>query len=160
TSELHLQHKLRLTRKEALERVKNAVSYARTLCGDVEFSPEDASRSDPEFLFEVLEAAVLAGATTLNIPDTVGYATPEEYGALISAIRRHVRGVDGVILSVHCHDDLGMAVANSLAGLRAGARQVEVAVNGIGERAGNCALEELVMALRTRARVYGLQTNV
>jgi 2-isopropylmalate synthase len=160
TSDLHLTHKLRISRRDAVERVKSAVSHARALCADVEFSPEDASRSDPEFLFEVLETAIRAGATTLNIPDTVGYATPEEYGALIAAIRTHVRGVDGVILSVHCHDDLGLAVANSLSGLRAGARQVEVAVNGIGERAGNCALEELVMALRTRAKVYGLSTNV
>jgi 2-isopropylmalate synthase len=158
TSDLHMQHKLRMSRVEVLEAVRMSVRYARSLCADVEFSTEDGSRSDPEFLVEVCQEAVRAGATTLNIPDTVGYATPDEYGALIKLLRERVEGE--VVFSVHCHDDLGLAVANSLAGLRAGARQVEVAINGIGERAGNCALEELVMALRTRPQVFGLRTSI
>src|SRR6185436_15526913 len=128
-----------------------------SLCADVEFSAEDASRSDPAFLIEVLSEAARAGATTLNVPDTVGYATPEEYFALITLLREKVPGEP--VFSVHCHDDLGLATANTLAGLRAGARQAEVAVNGIGERAGNCALEEVVMALRTRPQ-YGMTTNI
>jgi 2-isopropylmalate synthase len=160
TSELHMKHKLRMTRADVLARVEEMVGYARSLCADVEFSPEDAGRSDPEFLYEVLTRAVRAGATTLNIPDTVGYTTPEEFGALIRGIRAHVPGVEGVIISVHCHDDLGLATANTLAGLVAGARQAEVTINGIGERAGNTSLEEVVMALATRAARLGLRTNV
>ena len=160
TSDLHLEHKLRMTRDEVKVRVADMVGYARSLCEDIEFSPEDAGRSDPAFLYEVLEIAIAAGATTLNIPDTVGYTMPDEFGALIAGIRANVPGVDRVVLSVHCHDDLGLAVANTLAGLRAGARQAEVAVNGIGERAGNCSLEEVVMALRTRRKLIGLDTGV
>src|SRR6476469_7326561 len=136
------------------------ISYARGFCDDIEFSPEDAGRSDPLFLYEVLEVALKAGATTLNIPDTVGYTMPDEFGALIAGIRANVPGIDKAIISVHCHDDLGLAVANTLAGLRAGARQAEVAINGIGERAGNCALEEVVMALHTRFWLHKLRTGI
>jgi 2-isopropylmalate synthase len=160
TSELHMKHKLRMTRNEVLQRVRATVSLARSLVEDVEFSPEDAGRSDPEFLYRVVEAAIEAGASTVNIPDTVGYTTPDEFGALIAGILRHVPNVGRATISVHCHDDLGLAVANTLAGLKAGARQAEVTVNGIGERAGNCALEEVVMALHTRQRFYHLRTGV
>ncbi len=158
TSDLHLVHKLRLTRAQVLATVAESVAYARKLCADVEFSPEDATRSDPAFLHEVLDAAVRAGATTLNIPDTVGYTTPEEMGSLIAGIRARVP--ERVVISVHCHDDLGLAAANTLAGLRAGARQAEVTLNGIGERAGNTSLEEVVMAIHTRAARYGLRTGI
>jgi 2-isopropylmalate synthase len=160
TSDIHLEHKLRMTRRQVLDAVRAAVTYARTLCDDVEFSPEDAGRSDPAFLHEVLAVAVECGATTLNIPDTVGYTTPEEYGAMIAGVCAAVPGADGVVISTHCHDDLGLAVANSLAGVRAGARQVECTVNGVGERAGNASLEEVVMALHTRRRFFGVDTNV
>jgi 2-isopropylmalate synthase len=160
TSELHMSHKLRMTRKEVLARVGEMVAYARERCSDVEFSPEDAGRSDPEFLWQVLEVAIKAGATTLNIPDTVGYTTPDEFFQMIAGIRKNVRGIEHAVISVHCHDDLGLATSNTLAGLRAGARQCEVTMNGIGERAGNCSLEEVVMALRTRPRVFGLRTGI
>ena len=160
TSDLHIEHKLRMTRDDVIARVADMVAYARSLCADVEFSAEDAGRSDPVFLHAVLEVAIRAGATTLNIPDTVGYTTPDEFGALIARIRTSVPGVDGVVLSVHCHDDLGLATANSLAGIRAGARQAEVTINGIGERAGNSSLEELVMALHTRRAALGLTTGI
>jgi 2-isopropylmalate synthase len=160
TSDLHLEHKLRMSRAQVADAVAAMVCYARSLCPNVEFSPEDAGRSDPEFLHEVLTIAVECGATTLNIPDTVGYTTPEEYGAIIAGIRAHVPGVEHVVLSVHCHDDLGLAVANSLAGVRAGARQVECTINGIGERAGNASLEEVVMALHARRRFFGVVTGV
>jgi 2-isopropylmalate synthase len=160
TSDIHLEHKLRMTRAQVLEQVGAMVRYARSLCADVEFSPEDAGRSDPAFLHEVVRVAVAAGATTLNIPDTVGYLTPDEYGAMIAGIRAAVPERAGVVLSTHCHDDLGLAVANSLAGVRAGARQVECTINGIGERAGNAALEEVVMALQTRPQFYGARTQI
>ncbi|GAP07740.1 MAG TPA: 2-isopropylmalate synthase [Anaerolinea thermolimosa] len=160
TSEIHMQYKLRMTREQVVERVREMVSYARSLCEDVEFSPEDAGRSDPEFLYEVLGVAIEAGATTLNIPDTVGYTLPEEFGALIAGIIRHTPGIENCIVSVHCHNDLGLATANTLAGLAAGARQAEVTVNGIGERAGNTALEEVVMALHTRRPVFNLSTGI
>jgi 2-isopropylmalate synthase len=160
TSDIHLEHKLRMTREQVLDRVREMVAYARSKCEDVEFSPEDAGRSDPEFLYRVLETAIASGATTLNIPDTVGYTTPEEFGGLIAGIKKHVRGIEKAVISVHCHDDLGMAVANSLAGIRAGARQAEVTINGIGERAGNASLEELVMALHTRRALFGLSTGI
>jgi len=161
TSDVHLQFKLQMTREAALRRVDEMVRLARSCTADVEFSPEDASRSNVEYLHEVLRVAIEAGATTLNIPDTVGYATPEEYFALISGIRERVLGErDDIVLSTHCHDDLGMAVANSLAGVRGGARQVECTINGIGERAGNAALEEVVMALRTRRETYGVDTGI
>jgi 2-isopropylmalate synthase len=160
TSELHMLHKLRMTRAEVLTRVGDMVRHARSLCDDVEFSPEDAGRSDPEFLYEVLTIAISAGAKTLNIPDTVGYTTPDEFGALIAGIHKHVTGAAGVILSVHCHDDLGLATANTLAGIAAGARQAEVTINGIGERAGNSSLEEVVMALHTRAARFDAATQI
>ncbi len=160
TSELHMKHKLGMTHAQVVERVRTSVLRARSLCDDVEFSPEDAGRSDPAFLYEVLDEAIRAGATTVNIPDTVGYTLPDEYGALIAGIVERVPGIDRVTVSVHCHDDLGLATANTLAGLKAGARQAEVAVNGIGERAGNCALEEVVMALHTRYWLLGLKTGI
>jgi len=160
TSELHMKHKLRMTPAEVLTRAEDMVAHAKSLCDDVEFSPEDAGRTVPEFLYEVLAATIRAGATTLNIPDTVGYTTPDEFGALIRGIRENVPGIGDVIISVHCHDDLGLATANSLAGILAGARQAEVTINGIGERAGNTSLEEVVMALATRAAKFGLRTGV
>jgi 2-isopropylmalate synthase len=136
------------------------VAYAYSLCKDIEFSPEDAGRSDPEFLYEVLAEAIRAGATTLNIPDTVGYCTPDEFGGLIAGILKNTPGVDNCIISTHCHNDLGLATANTLAGIKAGARQVEVTINGIGERAGNTSLEEVVMALQTRHPVFNINTGV
>jgi 2-isopropylmalate synthase len=160
TSDIHLAFKLKITRAQALQKAQEAVAYARTLCDDVEFSPEDATRSDVDYLCAVLQATVDAGATTLNIPDTVGYTTPEEFSALIATIRARIRGLENVILSVHCHNDLGLAVANSLAAIQAGARQVEGTVNGIGERAGNAALEEIVMAMRVRADQYPFEVGV
>lgn len=160
TSDIHMQHKLRMTRQQVLNTVTEMVAYARSLCDDIEFSPEDASRSDHEFLYEALRCAAEAGATTLNIPDTVGYSTPTEYASLIHGIRENVPGLESVVLSAHCHDDLGLAVANSLAGVSAGARQVECTVNGIGERAGNASLEEVIMALHTRRTFFGLETGV
>ncbi len=160
TSDIHLKYKLNMSREQAVERVREMVSYAKSLCDDVEFSPEDSGRSDPEYLCDVLEVAINSGATTLNIPDTVGYTTPEEFGALIKGLLEHTPGADRVTWSVHCHDDLGLATANTLAGVTNGARQVEVTVNGIGERAGNTSLEEIVMALKTRAAVFGLNSGV
>jgi 2-isopropylmalate synthase len=160
TSDIHLQHKLRISREECVRRVDEMVTYARSLCEDVEFSPEDGGRSDPEFLYQVLEVAIKAGATTLNIPDTVGYTTPQEFGALIAGILEHVPGAQDVIISAHCHNDLGLATANTLAAIQNGARQAEVTMNGIGERAGNTSLEEIVMTLHTRPTVYGVRTNI
>ncbi len=160
TSDIHMKHKLKLTRPEVIQQASEMVSFASALCADVEFSPEDAGRSDPEFLVEVLTAVIEAGATTLNIPDTVGYTTPDEYGALIAHLIEKTPGADKVIWSVHCHNDLGLATANTLAGLKAGARQAEVTINGIGERAGNTSLEEIVMALRTRFSHYHLDTQI
>ena len=160
TSDIHMQHKLRMSRPEVLARVREMVGYASSLCADVEFSPEDAGRSEPAFLYSVLETAIEAGATTINVPDTVGYNMPEEYGALIAGIVGNVRGIERVVISTHCHNDLGLATANALAGVRAGARQVECTVNGIGERAGNTALEEVVMAIHTRHGLYGLTTGI
>lgn len=160
TSPIHMRYKLRMQPEEVVERVREMVSYARSLCADVEFSPEDAGRSDPEFLYFVLGEAIKAGATTLNIPDTVGYTTPDEFGKLIAGILAHTPGIEGAVVSVHTHDDLGLATANALAGIRAGARQVEVTVNGIGERAGNTSLEEVVMTLHTRRSLFGLETGI
>jgi len=161
TSEIHMKQKLKMDPEEVIQRVSEMVTYARTLCTDVEFSPEDAGRSDPEFLYVVLSEAIKAGATTLNIPDTVGYTTPDEYFKLIEGIIKNTPGMhDGITVSVHCHDDLGMATANTLAGIQAGARQAEVTVNGIGERAGNTSLEEVVMALKTRHPVFELETGI
>lgn len=160
TSEIHMKHKLRLDPEEVVERVGNMVRYARSLCEDIEFSPEDAGRSDPEFLKVVLKVAIEAGATTLNIPDTVGYTVPDEYFRLMHKLISETEGTEKVIWSTHCHNDLGLATANTLAGIRAGARQVEVTLNGIGERAGNTSLEEVVMALKTRESVFGVDTNI
>lgn len=160
TSDIHMEYKLRMSRDEILETVGDMVEYAKSLCDNVEFSPEDAARSDPEFLVKVLEVAIRAGATTLNIPDTVGYTTPDEFGGLIQYLRENVPGGKDVIFSVHCHNDLGLATANTLAGIRNGARQIEVTVNGIGERAGNTSLEETVMALYTRSSVFDLTTEI
>ncbi len=160
TSEIHMQYKLKMPREQVVEKVREMVSLARSLCADVEFSPEDAGRSDPRFLYVVLDEAIRAGATTLNIPDTVGYTMPDEFGGLIGGIIRNTPGIDRCTVSVHCHNDLGMATANTLAGLKAGARQAEVTINGIGERAGNTALEEVVMALQTRRPVFNLETGI
>ncbi len=161
TSEIHMKYKLRMTPDQVLERVKSAVSFARRFTDDVEFSCEDATRSEREFLYRVIETAISAGATVINIPDTVGYAVPEEFGELISDIVNSVPSIDRVILSVHCHDDLGLATANSLTAVKHGARQVECTINGIGERAGNAALEEIVMTLRVRKDYFGdLETGI
>jgi len=161
TSAIHREFKLKKAKDEIVKQAINAVKMALSFCKDIEFSPEDASRTEPEFLCEVVQAVIEAGATTVNIPDTVGYAVPEQYGALIHTLKTKVPNIDKAILSVHCHDDLGMAVANSLAGVRNGARQIECTINGIGERAGNAALEEIVMALRTRADYFeGYSTGI
>jgi 2-isopropylmalate synthase len=160
TSELHMKHKLRMSPADVLTRVSDMVAFAKSFCQDVEFSPEDAGRSATDFLYEVLARAIRAGATTLNIPDTVGYTTPDEFGALIKGIKQNVPGAEGVVISVHCHDDLGLATANSLAGILAGARQAEVTINGIGERAGNTSLEEVVMAIATRSAKFNLRTGI
>ena len=160
TSDIHLKYKLRITREQCLEQARNAVRHAKSLCADVEFSPEDATRTDVAFLCQVVEAVIGAGATTVNIPDTVGYTMPEEYGQLIRTLHEKVAGIDKVVISVHCHNDLGLAVANSLAGVQNGARQVECTINGIGERAGNASLEEIVMAMRVRPDRYAYETAV
>jgi 2-isopropylmalate synthase len=158
TSDLHIKHKLQTTRQDVLGQARAAVAHAKQYTDDVEFSPEDGFRSDREFMAEVIAAAIEEGATTINVPDTVGYATPEEYAAMFSRLYELVPAMRDVTVSVHCHDDLGLAVANSLAGLQAGARQVECAVNGIGERAGNASLEEIVMVVHTREPYLGLTT--
>lgn len=160
TSDIHLQHQIRKTREETLELARAMVARAKGYCGDVEFSPMDATRSDPEFLYRVVEAVIDEGATTVNIPDTVGYTTPEEFSSLIRGIFEHVRNAHKAIISVHCHNDLGLATANSLAAVLAGARQVECTINGIGERAGNCSLEEVVMSLYVRRDRYPFITGV
>ena len=160
TSDIHLQYKLKLSRAEALEQVTSMVAYARNLCPTIEFSAEDATRSDWDYLCRIVEAAVKAGATTINLPDTVGYTTPNEYEALFRYVRERVPGMEEVTMSAHCHNDLGMATANTLAAIKAGVRQVEVTINGIGERAGNTAMEEVVMALRTRPEVFGADTRI
>ena len=160
TSDIHLQHKLKISRRQCLEQARDGIKLARSFCKDVQFSAEDASRTDINFLCEVLEAVIEAGATTLNIPDTVGFSVPHEFAELIQTLRRRVRGIEGVTISVHCHDDLGLSVANSLAAIGAGARQVECTVNGIGERAGNAAMEEIVMALKTRHDFYKTTTRI
>ena len=160
TSAIHREHKLNMAQDEILRMAVQGVRYAKSLCDDIEFSPEDASRTELEFLAEVVEAVIAAGATTINVPDTVGYSTPQEYAEIFQYLTRHVAGIDKIVLSVHCHDDLGMAVANSLAAAHAGARQIECTINGIGERAGNCSLEEVVMAMKTREGFYGLHTGI
>ncbi|MCC9293851.1 2-isopropylmalate synthase [Clostridium sp. WLY-B-L2] len=160
TSDLHMKYKLKMKPQEVLKRAVDMVRYAKSLCPSVEFSPEDATRTRPEFLYKVLEAAIDAGADIVNIPDTVGYSTPSQYGAFIKGIKENVFNIDKAIISVHCHDDLGMAVANSLAAVENGARQVECAMNGLGERAGNAALEEIVMAIKTRADLFNCHTGI
>jgi 2-isopropylmalate synthase len=160
TSDIHLKYKLNKTRDEALAGAAEGVRYARTFCENVEFSAEDAGRTDLDFLAQVTEAVINEGATTVNLPDTVGYCTPEEYGQLIKNLRSKVKNIEKAILSTHCHNDLGLAVANSLAGIQNGIRQVECTINGIGERAGNAALEEIVMALQVRGQFYGVHTGI
>src|SRR5881227_2942712 len=160
TSAIHREFKLKMAKDEIVRRAVEAVQRAEAVCDDVEFSPEDAARTELDFLAEVVERVVEAGATTVNIPDTVGYAVPSQYAAAIRHLKENVHGIDKVVLSVHCHNDLGLAVANSLAALKEGARQVECTINGIGERAGNCALEEVVMAVRTRRDYFNVVTNI
>ena len=160
TSDLHLRVKLNMSREQAIEAITSMIRYGRQHVGEVEFSAEDAGRTDTEYLCQVCKAAVQAGATTLNLPDTVGYAVPEEYGAMFTSVREYLGDPAGITLSAHCHDDLGMAVANSLAAVRAGVRQIECTVNGIGERAGNASLEEVVVALAVRKESFGVATNI
>lgn len=160
TSPIHMEFKLKMDEQQVLDAIKESVSLARNLVPQVDWSPEDATRSKRDFLFKAIETAIAAGANAINIPDTVGYTTPEEYFELISAIKNNVTNIDKAVISTHCHDDLGMAVANSLAAIHAGARQVECTINGIGERAGNAALEEIVMALKVRSDLYHLDCNV
>ena len=159
-SDIHLAHQLKKSRDEVLRMSQEMVARAKNYLDDVEFSPMDASRSDPAYIYQILEAVIDAGATTVNIPDTVGYATPQEFGGLIQGIRDNVSDIGKAVISVHCHNDLGLAVANSLEAIRVGARQVECTINGIGERAGNASLEEIVMALKTRQDVFNLTTNI
>ena len=160
TSDIHMEYKLRMTREQVLAQIEEMVGYAKSLCPDVEFSAEDASRSDKAFLAKAFSVAVKAGATVINAPDTVGYATPQEMFDMIDYLAKHVEGVENVDISTHCHDDLGLAVANSLAAVKAGATQVECTINGIGERAGNASMEECVMALKTRADHFGIGCNI
>lgn len=160
TSAIHREYKLKMAKEEIIKSAVNAIQMARELCDDVEFSPEDASRTELSYLAEVVAAAIEAGATTVNIPDTVGYTVPAEFDRLFRYLTEHVQRIDEITLSVHCHDDLGMAVANSLAAVAAGARQIECTINGIGERAGNCSLEEVVMAVKTRSEFFGLSTGI
>ncbi len=161
TSALHMEKKLRMTPDQVYEQARLSVRFARNLSGDVEFSPEDGYRSDPDFLCRVLETVIAEGATTINIPDTVGYAIPELYGNFILDLRQRIPNADKAVWSVHCHNDLGLAVANSLAGVRiGGARQIECTINGLGERAGNCSLEEIVMAVKTRKDYFGLEVGI
>jgi len=159
-SDIHIKYKLRTTREKALEQGVEAVRYAKRFVEDVQYYTEDAGRADPEYLYRVVEAVIDAGATVINIPDTTGYTTPDEFGALIRGVLENVPNVHKATVSVHCHNDLGMATANTLAAVRNGARQVEVTINGIGERAGNCSLEEVVMALKTRRDIFGLETGI
>jgi 2-isopropylmalate synthase len=160
TSDIHLKYKLRITREQCLAQAEEAVRHAKSLCDDIQFSPEDATRTDIPFLCEVVEAVIAAGATTVNIPDTVGYSMPEEYGGLICILRENVKGIENVTIATHCHNDLGLAVANSLAGAQNGARQVECTINGIGERAGNASLEEIAMTMRVRTDRYPYKTRI
>src|SRR5205807_9942434 len=160
TSAIHREFKLKMAKEEIVKRAVEGVRRAKGYCDDIEFSPEDAARTELDFLAEVVEQAIAAGATTINIPDTVGYAVPSQYAAAIRHLKEKVKGIDDIVLSVHCHNDLGLAVANSLAALQEGARQVECTINGLGERAGNCALEEIVMAVKTRADYFGLESRI
>ncbi len=160
TSDIHLKYKLKMSREQVLDRIKEMVAYAKTKCDDIEFSAEDASRSDRQYLVKAFETAIAAGATTINVPDTVGYAMPQEMEDLIRYIKANVKGIDRAVISVHCHNDLGQAVACTLASIAGGAEQAECTVNGIGERAGNASLEEIVMALKTRKDFYQAETNI
>ena len=160
SSEIHMLHQMRKDREEIMGMAIDAVRRAKSYCEDVEFSPMDATRTDPQYLYDMVEAVIEAGATTVNIPDTVGYSTPDEFGALIRGVFENVPNIDQAVVSVHCHDDLGMAVANSLAAVQNGVRQVEGCINGLGERAGNAALEEVIMALRTRTDQFGADTDI
>lgn len=160
TSDIHMAYKLKMSPEQVLEQAREMVKYAKKYCSDIEFSAEDASRSNLEFLYRIIEEVIQAGATTINIPDTVGYASPEEFGTLITRIKENVPSIHKAVISVHCHNDLGLAVANSLAAIKAGAMQIECTVNGIGERAGNAALEEVVMNLNTRKDFYNLETHI
>lgn len=160
TSDIHLKYKLKLTKAQALKQIREMVAYAYSLCKNIEFSAEDASRSDKAFLAEAIETAIQSGATTINIPDTVGYSTPLEFAAYFEYLRKHVPSFGKACFSTHCHDDLGLATANSLSGVLSGARQVECAINGLGERAGNCSLEEIVMAIKTHSELYGIDTRI
>ena len=162
SSDLHLEYKLKMSRQQALDQAGESVRLARSLCDDVEFSPEDATRSDRSFLVEMVRIAIEAGATTINMPDTVGYSTPEEYGRMFTEVRERIPAIDeqGIILSANCHDDLGLAVANSLAAIQNGARQVECTINGIGERAGNAALEEIAAALYVRGDHFNITSGI
>ncbi len=160
TSDLHIEHELRSTRAGVLEMVRSSIAQARSLCDDVEFTVADATRADVAFTAEVIRVALAEGATTINVTDTVGYATPDEFAGLVGSLYELAPGLRDVVVSVHCHDDLGLAVANTFAGVRAGARQVQCSVNGLGERAGNAALEEVVMLLHTRGADFGLQTAI
>jgi len=160
TSDIHLKYKLRISRAQCLEQARESVRLAKSFCQDVEFSPEDATRTDRDFLCEVVQAVIDVGATTVNIPDTVGYTMPAEFAEIIQMLRERVRGIENITISVHCHNDLGLAVANTMAALAAGARQVECTINGIGERAGNASLEEIVMATRVRPDRYAYETAV
>src|SRR5205085_1327677 len=161
TSALHMEKKLRMSPEQVFEQAKLSVRFAKNACPDVEFSPEDGSRSDPDFLCRVIEAVIREGATTINIPDTVGYAVPQQFGEFIKSLRTRIPNSDQAVWSVHCHNDLGMAVANSLAAVMiGGARQIECTINGLGERAGNTSLEEVVMAVKTRRDFFGLETRI
>ena len=160
SSDIHLQHKLKMSRNEVLKRTAESVAFAKTFCNDVQFSCEDATRSDPEFLYDLLNTAIAAGANTINLPDTVGYITPTEYGALIRSVFEKVPNISNAVVSVHCHNDLGLAVANTIAGLQSGARQIETTINGLGERAGNCPMEDVVMGLTVRAEQYNIAHNI
>jgi 2-isopropylmalate synthase len=160
TSDIHLEHKLRMSRDDVLQEIVNAVRFSKTLTDNVEFSSEDGSRSDRDFLCRVFEAAIEAGATTINLPDTVGYAPPEEFGELVSYVMQHTPNIHKAVMSIHCHNDLGLATANTISALKAGARQAEVTINGIGERAGNTSLEEVVMGLHTRRSIMNLSTGI
>jgi len=160
SSDIHLKYQLKKSREEVLEQARKMVKQARKYCDDVEFSPMDATRTEPEYLYQIVEAAIDSGATTVNIPDTVGYAIPTEFGKLIAGIFKNVPNVKKAVISVHCHNDLGLAVANSLEAVRNGARQVECTINGLGERAGNASLEEVVMAIRTRNTLFKVTTSI
>ena len=160
TSSIHREYKLKMAKEEIIKNAVSSISLAKSLCDDIEFSPEDASRTELSYLAEVVSAAIEAGATTVNIPDTVGYTVPDEFDRVFRYLKENVKNIEKITLSVHCHDDLGMAVANSLAAVKAGARQIECTINGIGERAGNCSLEEIVMAIKTRKEHFNVDTNI